>query len=177
MVTMRVLSPRVLRSLVNSRPRTASVALRQLSSRIGGAAPAAAPQRPPEAPANHQRYFSSSHDDFAPKRKEVEGEDHAIELIKEHVNSNRVMLYMKGNPSQPMCGFSAQVVQVLKAEGIDFASVNVLDYPAIREGVKKFSDWPTIPQLYVDGEFIGGCDIVTSMHEAGELKDVLKEGE
>jgi monothiol glutaredoxin len=72
-----------------------------------------------------------------------------------------------------MCGFSARVVQILKAEGVDFASVNVLDYPSIREGVKKFSDWPTIPQLYVDGEFIGGCDIVTSMHDSGELKDLL----
>jgi monothiol glutaredoxin len=68
-----------------------------------------------------------------------------------------------------------QVVKVLQSEGVDFASVNVLDYPAIREGVKKFSDWPTIPQLYVDGEFVGGCDIVVSMHESGELKELLKE--
>lgn len=96
-------------------------------------------------------------------------------MIQEHVNSNPIMLYMKGNPSMPMCGFSARVVGILQEEGVDFSSVNVLDYPAIREGVKKFSEWPTIPQLYVGGEFIGGCDIVTSMHESGELKQLLTE--
>jgi monothiol glutaredoxin len=74
-----------------------------------------------------------------------------------------------------MCGFSAQVVAALKeSDGVDFASVNVLDYPSIRDGVKKFSDWPTIPQLYVNGEFIGGCDIVMSMRESGELKELLQ---
>jgi monothiol glutaredoxin len=82
---------------------------------------------------------------------------------------------MKGNPSMHMCGFSARVVQILQSQGVDFSSVNVLDYPSIREGVKKFSEWPTVPQLYINGEFIGGCDIVTSMHESGELKEVLKE--
>ena len=86
------------------------------------------------------------------------------------------MLYMKGSPSMPMCGFSAQVVGALKeVDGVDFASVNVLDYPSIREGIKKFSDWPTIPQLYVQGEFIGGCDIVLQMKESGELQDLLKD--
>lgn len=120
-------------------------------------------------------FFSSdSHDDFAPKRAEVKGDDEALRMIKDHVESNPVMLYMKGNPSLPMCGFSARVVGILQEEGVDFSSVNVLDYPSIREGVKKFSEWPTIPQLYVNGEFIGGCDIVTSMHEAGELKELLK---
>lgn len=86
------------------------------------------------------------------------------------------MLYMKGSPSQPMCGFSATVVQIMKSAEVNFASVNVLDYPDIREGIKKYSDWPTIPQLYVDGEFIGGCDIVTSMNESGELAELLKPG-
>lgn len=121
-------------------------------------------------------FFSSgSHDDFAPKRKAVDSADDAVRLIEEHVKANPVMLYMKGNPSAPMCGFSQRVISILKDEGVDFSSVNVLDYPAIRDGVKKFSDWPTIPQLYVNGEFIGGCDIVTSMHESGELKELLKE--
>jgi len=131
------------------------------------------------SPIEHRVAFFSlgSHDDFAPKRKAVDGEDEALKMIQEHVDSNRIMLYMKGNPSMPMCGFSARVVGVLKEEGADFASVNVLDYPAIREGVKKFSDWPTIPQLYVDGEFIGGCDIVTQMHESGELSELLNEDE
>jgi len=94
-------------------------------------------------PQQHQqvKYFASdSHDDFAPqKKKAVDGEDEALAMIKEHVTANKVMLYMKGNPSMPMCGFSARVVEALQKEGMDFSSVNVLDYPAIREGIKKFS--------------------------------------
>lgn len=87
-----------------------------------------------------KRQFSSdSHDDFAPKKKTVEGADEAIEMIKNHITSNPVMLYMKGNPSMPMCGFSATVVGILQKEGVDFSSVNVLDYPDIREGVKKYA--------------------------------------
>ena len=122
------------------------------------------------------RFFSDgSHDDFAKKTKVVKDDDEALKIIDEHVKNNRIMLYMKGNPSMPMCGFSARVVKVLQDEGVDFSSVNVLDYESIREGVKKYSEWPTIPQLYVDGEFIGGCDIVTSMHESGELAELVKE--
>lgn len=98
-----------------------------------------------------------------------------MKMIREHVEANPVMLYMKGNPSAPQCGFSAKVIKIMQAEGVDFSSVNVLDYPSIREGVKKFSEWPTIPQLYVNGEFIGGCDIITGMHESGELKEVLAD--
>ena len=120
-----------------------------------------------------------SHSDFAPQRKSVEDEDDAgiQDMIRDHVTSNRIMLYMKGTPSMPMCGFSAKVVGILQAEGVNFSSVNVLDYPSVREGVKKYAQWPTIPQLYVGGEFIGGCDIVTSMSESGELTELLKEGE
>ncbi|KAL7469823.1 hypothetical protein ACHAXS_010070 [Conticribra weissflogii] len=124
-----------------------------------------------------QRSFSASHDDFAPQKKHnLENEDDSsiLKMIESHVKSNRIMLYMKGNPSQPMCGFSATVVQILKNQGVDFASVNVLDYPEVREGVKKYAQWPTIPQLYVDGEFIGGCDIVRDLHESGELSSLLK---
>jgi len=126
-------------------------------------------------------FFSDdSHGDFAPQRKSVDTSD-VQDIIQSHVDANKIMLYMKGNPSQPQCGFSATVVSILQREGVDFSSVNVLDYPSIREGVKDFSQWPTIPQLYVDGEFIGGCDIVTSMHESGELKDLFggesEEGE
>ena len=97
----------------------------------------------PASGGGYRRSFSddrsSSHDDFAPKRKVVEGEDEALKMIREHVTSNPIMLYMKGTPTMPMCGFSARVVQTLKEEGVDFSSVNVLDYPDIREGVKKFS--------------------------------------
>lgn len=95
--------------------------------------------------------------------------------IRSHVTSNPVMLYMKGTPSSPMCGFSAKVVQALQAEGTDFSSVNVLDYPHIRDGIKTYSEWPTIPQLYVGGEFVGGCDIVLGMHDSGELRELLGE--
>jgi glutaredoxin-related protein len=88
---------------------------------------------------------SGSHSDFAPQRKSVvSDEDQAIALIQKHITENPIMLYMKGMPAMPMCGFSAKVVKILKDEGADFSSVNVLDYPAIRDGVKKFSDWPTM---------------------------------
>ena len=120
-------------------------------------------------------FFSAdSHDDFSPKKKAVDTKD-IQSVIQSHVDENPIMLYMKGNPSAPQCGFSARVVAIMQKEGVDFSSVNVLDYPSIREGIKEFSQWPTIPQLYVKGEFIGGCDIVTSMHESGELSELLKE--
>jgi monothiol glutaredoxin len=97
------------------------------------------------------------------------------ELIKEQVTNNPVVLYMKGTPQSPMCGFSATAVQILQACNLPlFFSVNVLEDPAIRDGVKTFSNWPTIPQLYVRGEFIGGCDIMREMHQSGELKELLK---
>lgn len=87
------------------------------------------------------------------------------------------MLYMKGTPSEPQCGFSAQVVRILHTQGVSFSSVNVLDYPPIREGIKSFSEWPTIPQVFVKGEFVGGCDIMSQMHESGELETMLKKAE
>lgn len=119
----------------------------------------------------------SSHDDFAPKKKvdlSKSDNDEIHDMIDSHVKSNRIMLYMKGSPSQPMCGFSATVVSILKKSGADFSSVNVLDYPEVRDGVKKYSQWPTVPQLYVNGEFIGGCDIVKDMDESGELEKLLQ---
>lgn len=97
------------------------------------------------------------------------------EIIKEQVTTNPVVLYMKGTPRAPMCGFSATAVQILQACNLPlFFSVNVLEDPAIREGIKVFSDWPTIPQLYIRGEFIGGCDIMREMYQSGELKQLLK---
>lgn len=94
--------------------------------------------------------------------------------IKEDVNANDVVLYMKGTPVFPMCGFSAAVVQVLTHMGVKFKGINVLDDPALRQGIKDYSNWPTIPQLYVKGEFVGGCDIVREMFQTGELQQVLK---
>jgi monothiol glutaredoxin len=94
--------------------------------------------------------------------------------IQEMIDKNKVLLFMKGNKSIPQCGFSSRVVGVLKSEGVAFETVNVLADPEIREGIKQFSNWPTIPQLYVNGKFIGGCDIITEMHESGELATELK---
>jgi monothiol glutaredoxin len=95
--------------------------------------------------------------------------------IKEQVTGNRVMLYMKGTPQFPQCGFSALAVQVLNACGVkDFASVNVLADQEIREGIKQYANWPTIPQLYVNGEFVGGSDILREMYQSGELQKILE---
>lgn len=95
------------------------------------------------------------------------------EEIKQQITNNPVILYMKGNAELPMCGFSARVVNILKACKAQFATVDVLQDDAIREGIKTYSDWPTLPQLYVNGEFVGGCDIVVEMFEAGELQPLL----
>lgn len=97
------------------------------------------------------------------------------QLIKEQVTSNPVVLYMKGTPKAPMCGFSATVVQILQACNLPlFFSVNVLEDQAIRDGVKVFSNWPTVPQVYIRGEFVGGCDIMKEMYQSGELQKMLE---
>lgn len=96
------------------------------------------------------------------------------EKIKKQVEENAVVLYMKGTPDFPQCGFSSNAVSLLRECGAqDFLSVNVLEDPEIRQGVKEFADWPTIPQLYVKGEFVGGSDIMMEMYKSGELKDLL----
>ena len=129
----------------------------------------AAPLRVPVA-----RAFS--HSDFASvKHVEVPEDEEGIKkMIAAQVADNKVMLYMKGTPAQPQCGFSQQLVRMLHATGVEFSSVNVLEDPGIREGIKDFSQWPTIPQLYVGGEFVGGCDIVTAAFQSGELDETLK---
>ena len=95
-------------------------------------------------------------------------------LIQSHINNNDVCLFMKGTPDAPQCGFSMAVSNMLKILEVNFKGVNVLEDQSIREGIKIFSDWPTIPQLYIKKEFIGGCDIVKEMYETGELKKVLE---
>jgi monothiol glutaredoxin len=97
-----------------------------------------------------------------------------IETIKEQLGQNSIILYMKGSPNSPQCGFSARTVQALMACGEKFAYVNILDHPEIRETLKTYSNWPTFPQLYISGELIGGCDIVTELHEKGELQGMIK---
>ncbi len=101
-------------------------------------------------------------------------DDKLKEVIKGYIDSNEVCLFMKGTPDAPQCGFSMAVSNMLKILGINFKGVNVLEDQAIREGIKVYSDWPTIPQLYIKNEFIGGCDIVKEMYESGELKKLLE---
>ncbi|MFL2917325.1 MAG: Grx4 family monothiol glutaredoxin [Thalassobaculaceae bacterium] len=102
-------------------------------------------------------------------------DDTTRERIQTEVDANDVLLFMKGTPVFPQCGFSAAVIQVLSHLQVKFSSVNVLEDPDVRDGIKQYSDWPTIPQLYVKGEFVGGCDIIREMYETGELKTFLEE--
>ena len=95
--------------------------------------------------------------------------------IEQELASHPVLLFMKGSPDFPQCGFSAQAVAVLRACGTDFDSLNILEEPELREALKVYSSWPTFPQLYISGELVGGCDIITEMHEAGELEPLIKE--
>lgn len=103
--------------------------------------------------------------------------DQIKKQIEKDIAENAVVLYMKGTPDFPQCGFSGLVVAILKKLNVEFKGINVLEDNDIRESIKKFSDWPTIPQLYIKGEFIGGCDITKEMYEKGELQDLLKEKE
>ena len=98
-----------------------------------------------------------------------------FQKIQKTISDNDIVLYMKGTKDFPQCGFSATVVQILKNIGADFLDVDVLRDAEIRQGIKDFSDWPTVPQLYVKGEFLGGCDIVKEMFQSGELQEILKK--
>ena len=98
-----------------------------------------------------------------------------IDTIKEQIANNPLLLYMKGSPNQPQCGFSARTVEALMACGERFAYVDILSNPDIRAALPQYANWPTFPQLWVDGELVGGCDIVTEMHQSGELQTLIKE--
>ena len=102
-------------------------------------------------------------------------DDQTKKLIQEHIDNNEVCLFMKGTPDAPQCGFSMAVSNMLKLLEVNFHGINVLEDQNIREGIKMFSDWPTIPQLYIKKEFVGGCDIVKEMYESGELKKVFED--
>ena len=102
-------------------------------------------------------------------------DDSTKNLIQSHIDTNEVCLFMKGTPDAPQCGFSMAISNMLKILEVNFKGVNVLEDQNIREGIKIFSDWPTIPQVYIKGEFVGGCDIVKEMYENGELKKVLED--
>lgn len=115
-----------------------------------------------------------THDDFKPIQKASDVIISVQEQIEKDIKENPVLLYMKGDPENPQCGFSALATRILQANATPFASRNILADQELREALKKFSNWPTFPQLYINGEFIGGSDILKKMHESGELKDVLK---
>ena len=102
-------------------------------------------------------------------------DDQVKKLIQNHINNNEVCLFMKGTPDAPQCGFSMATSNILKVLEVNFKGVNVLENQNLREGIKVFSDWPTIPQLYIKKEFVGGCDIVKEMYENGELKKILDD--
>jgi monothiol glutaredoxin len=108
------------------------------------------------------------------ERRRKVSED-VVTRIKTHIGTSPAVLFMKGTPDFPQCGFSAQAVAALRAAGADFHTVNIFEDPELREALKKFSNWPTYPQLYVNGELVGGCDIVLDMHRSGELKKLLDE--
>ena len=95
-------------------------------------------------------------------------------IIQDHIDNNEVCLFMKGTPDAPQCGFSMAVTNLLKILEVNFKAINVLEDQSIREGIKTYSDWPTIPQLYIKKEFVGGCDIIKEMYENGELKKILE---
>ena len=102
-------------------------------------------------------------------------DDKTRDIIKNHIDTNEVCLFMKGTPDAPQCGFSMAVTNLLKILEVNFEAINVLEDQSIREGIKTFSDWPTIPQLYIKKEFVGGCDIIKEMYESGDLKKVFED--
>jgi len=108
-------------------------------------------------------------------KEDGDSEGGVLETIDDQVSRDDVVLYMKGDPREPMCGFSARAAGVLEAYGVSFESYNVLADEAIREGIKEYGDWPTIPQLYVNGELVGGSDIITEMHESGDLAELFDD--
>ena len=102
-------------------------------------------------------------------------DDQTKNIIQSHIDSNEVCLFMKGTPEAPQCGFSMAVSNMLKILEVKYKGINVLENQSLREGIKEFSDWPTIPQVYIKGEFVGGCDIIKEMYENGELKKILED--
>ena len=102
-------------------------------------------------------------------------DDNTKNLIQSHIDTNEVCLFMKGTPDAPQCGFSMATSNILKILEVNYKGINVLENSSLREGIKEFSEWPTIPQLYIKSEFVGGCDIVKEMYESGELKKILED--
>jgi len=118
---------------------------------------------------------AGTHEDFAPQYKPQGSVEKVSDVIEKDVKGSKIFVYMKGVPEAPQCGFSNMVCRILDAYGVEYGSRNVLEDMEVRQGVKDYTQWPTIPQIFVDGEFVGGCDILMEMHKSGELEEVLKE--
>ena len=132
------------------------------------------PARVRAASRARRAFASDTHDDFKPKVADASNED-VERAIESDVQTNAVLIYMKGSPSAPQCGFSNMACRILDHHGVEYASRNVLASEELRNGIKAYSAWPTIPQLYVKGEFVGGSDIMMSMHQSGELAELFKD--
>jgi len=118
---------------------------------------------------------AGTHEDFAPQYKPQGSVEKVSDVIEKDVKGSKIFVYMKGVPEAPQCGFSNMVCRILDAYGVEYGSRNVLEDVEVRQGIKDYTQWPTIPQIFVDGEFVGGCDILMEMHKSGELEEVLKE--
>lgn len=138
---------------------------------VGGDAPSADQASAASTPSTAAPTWQPPQDEPASHR----GDRPVEEFLAEFVKSKPVVLFMKGSPMMPMCGFSANAAGILRSHGADLASFDVLSDPEVREGIKEFSQWPTIPQVYIGGEFVGGSDILMQMHQSGELKEMLDE--
>ena len=132
------------------------------------------PARVRAASRARRAFASDTHDDFKPKVADASNED-VERAIESDVQTNAVLIYMKGSPSAPQCGFSNMACRILDHHGVEYASRNVLASEELRNGIKAYSAWPTIPQVFVNGEFIGGCDVTVEMYKSGELSTILKE--
>lgn len=145
-----------------------------LASRASTSPSQSLPARVRAASRARRAFASDTHDDFKPKVADASNED-VERAIESDVQTNAVLIYMKGSPSAPQCGFSNMACRILDHHGVEYASRNVLASEELRNGIKAYSAWPTIPQLYVKGEFVGGSDIMMSMHQSGELAELFKD--
>lgn len=116
-----------------------------------------------------------THDDFKPKVKQTSSDDNVQDMIARDVAEHSVFIYMKGHPTAPMCGFSNMACRILDAYDVEYGSRDVLSDPVLREGIKAYTSWPTIPQIFIQGDFVGGSDILLDMHKSGELVEVLEK--
>ena len=139
---------------------------------VGSPPPTGAPS---PQPTRAQTTWNTEQEDQPAAPASARGDRPVDEFLAEFVKSKPVVLFMKGSPASPMCGFSANAAGILSTYGVDLASFDVLSDPEVRQGIKEFSQWPTIPQVYVGGEFVGGSDILMQMHQAGELKELIEQ--